>query len=217
MRDESNYSGCRILEEWKDATYNYPSIHPAHQVIVDIVKSLNISSVCELGAGCGKISKYLYAQNPNLNITCIEHNKAHCAQIRENFEVRTGIIKPDIRVKATILQASLPELPMIKSNSYDIVFTCTVMMHLPFLVAVKSAVEIARVSKKYILHVENKNQGNEWFNMTVVKPAAMSLVNCFGIDYVKIYENLGVRTIKYFEYEDPWNPATYVVYFGEKA
>ena len=52
--------------------------------------------------------------------------------------------------------------------------------------------------------------------MTVVKPAAMSPINYLGIDHVKIYENLGVRTIKYFEYQDPGNPATYVVYLGQK-
>ena len=90
-----------------------------------------------MGAGCGRVSKYIYAQNPNLNITCIEDNKAYFAQMKENFETRIDVIEPNIPVKATMIRACLPELSMIQSNSYDIVFTCTVMMHLPFIIAVK--------------------------------------------------------------------------------
>lgn len=85
-----------------------------------------------------------------------------------------------------------------------------------FNIAVKSALAISRISKRYILHVENKNQGQDWYNMTIIKLAGMSPVNYVGIDYVRLYESLGVKTIKCFEYQDPWTPATFIVYLGEK-
>ncbi len=217
LHDESNYIGCPSLEDWKDTEYNYPSIHPLHKIIVDIIKELDISSVCEIGAGCGKVSKYVYAQNPNCEITCVEHNTVHYEQMKENFQTRTAVIMPDVQVKATLVKDSLPRLSSLQSNKYGLVFTCTVMMHLPFIIAVKSAIDIVRISNKYVLHVENKNEGNAWYNMVVVKPSLMSSINYTGIDYVKLYEKLGLKTIKHFEYKDPWTPATYVVYLGEKT
>lgn len=216
LHDESNYQGCASLEEWQDKEYRYPAVHPIHQIILDIVKNLDISSVCEIGAGCGKVSKYIYAQNASLQITCVEHNKKHNQQIEENFQTRTAVIAPNIKVRATVIKDALPHLSSLASSSYNLVFTCSVMMHVPYIVAVQSAINIVRLSNKYVLHVENKNEGGNWYNMVVVKPATMSSVNYNGIDYVKLYEKLGLKTIKHFEYKDPWSPATVVVYLGEK-
>jgi len=217
LPQESNYAGVPTLAQWKDVDYTYPSIHPAHQALLDAVAPLNISTVCDLGAGCGKVSKFLYAANPQLNITCVEHNARHLVQLRENFETNTGVIKPDVTVKAQIIRGCLPDLSFLSSDSYDLVFTCTVMMHLPFIIAVKSAQEIVRISKRYILHVENKNEGNNWYNMTIVNSPGMSPINYIGIDYVRLYESLGVKKVLYFEFKDPATPATFVVYLGEKV
>ncbi|MFZ5953846.1 MAG: class I SAM-dependent methyltransferase [Candidatus Dependentiae bacterium] len=216
LKDESNYSGVPTLDGWIDQGYEYPHINPVHQRLLDAVKPLTVESVCELGAGCGKISKYIFAQKPHIKLTCVEHDSTHLAQINENFKTRTHIIAPDISVEANIIKGSLHNLPMIAPESFDLVFTCTVMMHLPFIVAVKAAEEIVRISKRYILHVENKNQGGDWYSMTIVKPATMSQANLVGIDYPRLYENLGVKTLIYYEYQDPASPATGVVYLGEK-
>ncbi len=216
LADESNYKGMACLEDW-DNGYLYPAMHPAHQVISDIVTSLAINSICEVGAGCGRVSKYVYAKNPALDLTCIEHNSFHFSHIKENFEERTWVVQPDIIVKANLIKACLPNLSQVASNNFDLVFTCTVMMHLPFIPAIFSALELVRISKRYILHVENKNQGDEWYNMTIVKPPTMSPINYLGIDYVKLYESLGVKTIQYREFKDPLSPATFIVYLGEKV
>ena len=217
LSNEANYSGISSLEEWNVLEYDdFPDIHPTHQLLLDTILMLGISSICDLGAGCGKLSKYLYANNPRLDITCVEHNSGHLAQMKENFEINTGIIKPNISVKAKIVKGCLPDLSFLPAESYDLVFTCTVMMHLPFIIAVKSAREIVRLSKKYILHVENKNDGTAWYNMAVVNPSAMSPLNCIGIDYVRLYESLGVKTLRYFEFKDVASPATYILYLGKK-
>ncbi len=216
LSNEVNYSGISSLAEWNVFEYDFPDIHPTHRILLDTILPLGISSVCDLGAGCGKLSKYLYASNPRMDITCVEHNSRHLAQIKENFEINTGIIKPDIPVKAKIIKGCLPDLSFLPSDGYDLVFTCTVMMHLPFIIAVKSAQEIVRVSKKYILHIENKNEGSDWYNMTVINPSGMSPLNCIGIDYVRLYESLGVKTMRYCEFKDVSSPATFILYLGQK-
>ncbi len=216
LQDESNYIPISQLEGWLDKDYPYPNVHPGHRILLDAVKELGISSVCEVGAGVGKVCKYLYFENPHLNITCIEHNSVHLKQMEENFQSRTHVISPNISVPAQRIKGAFPELTNIPSDSFDAVFTCTVMMHIPFIPAVLSAMEIVRISKKYILHVENKNQGGDWYSMTVVKPSLMAQSNYQGIDYVKLYEKLGVKTLQYYEYKDPSSPATFVFYLGEK-
>jgi len=217
LLDESNYKGIARLRGWIDKGYEYPAVNQIHQIVLDMVKKLDVVDVCELGAGCGKVSKYIYAQNPLLNITCVEHNKRHFEQIKENFETRTHIIAPNMFVKANLIKGCLPNLSFLPSDKYDLVFTCTVMMHLPFIIAIQSAQEIYRLSKRYILHVENKNEGHEWYNMTVAKPASLSPINYEGIDYVALYEKLGAKTIFYSEVRDASTPATYIVYLGEKT
>lgn len=218
LQNESNYESTPKLEQWVDDYFypQYPNLHVNNQLILDAIKELNLISVCEVGAGAGKICKYIYAENPHLAITCIEHNSSHLQQMEENFHTRPHVILPNISVPATILKGALPDLHSIPADTFDLVFTCTVMMHIPFIPAVQSAMEIARLSKKYIIHVENKNFGTEWYDMTIVKPASMSPINYQGIDYVKLYEKLGVKTLKYFEYKDPCTPGTFIFYLGEK-
>lgn len=53
--------------------------------------------------------------------------------------------------------------------------------------------------------------------MTIVKPWKMSPLNYQGIDYCKLYEQMGVKTLKYFEFKDHASPATFIVYLGEKV
>lgn len=214
--NESNYSGVPQLDGWIDEGFAYPVVHPLHKKILDITKDLAIDSICELGAGCGKISKYIYYQKPKIRMTCVEQDAKHLQQIQENFVTKTNIILPDIAVNAQVFKGSMHDLSFLPADNFDLVFTCTVMMHLPFIIAVKAAQEIVRVSKKYILHVENKNQGGDWYSMAIVKPDTMSPVNLVGIDYVKLYESLGVKTIIYTECPYWGTPATAVIYLGEK-
>ena len=214
---QNNYSPIPELAIWNDPMYIYPNIHPYHKYIVDTVKEFSdISSVCELGAGCGKIIKYLYAENNQLDLTCIEQSDIHLQQIFQNFYFKKDIIYPDLEVKATILKGAAPFLSQIKESSFDCVYTCTVMMHLPYIVAVQSARELARITSKYVLHIENKNTGPEWYNRAIVLSPGMSDINYVAIDYKAIYESLNFKTIRYFEFSDPHSPATYIYYLGEK-
>lgn len=218
LENEQNYPDAQDISAAKKVLYVYPDIHPTHQSVLNVISELNIQSVCEIGAGYGEVSKYIFNSNPSLDITCVEHNKGYLKQLKEHFENKIWAMPPHIYVKATAIHDSFPYLNSLKSDAYDLVFTCAVMMHIPFIAAARSAIEIVRVSKKYILHVENKNDGNNWYNMAVITPAGMSsFANNVGVDYVKLYERLGVKTIKYAEYQYPDCPGTYVVYLGEKC
>lgn len=218
LLQESNYLPMQTLEEWVRPIEieNYPKIQQINQIVLDVLEALPISSVCEVGAGCGKICKYLYARNQKLDITCVEHNSTHLELMIDNFERRPHVILPNIRVKAHIVKGSLPHVTALHANSFDAIFTSTVFMHLPFIIAVQAAQEMVRLTKRYILHVENKNDGTQWYNMTIVLPSGMSSANLVGIDYPKLYESLGVKTLIYEEFKNNVNPSTYIVYLGEK-
>tara|TARA_R110002167_G_scaffold40740_1_gene124909 strand:- start:574 stop:816 length:243 start_codon:yes stop_codon:yes gene_type:complete len=72
--------------------------------------------------------------------------------------------------------------------------------------------EFVRVSSKYIVHVENLNDKIN----TVAMGRQQSELNRLCIDYKKMYEKLGVKTISYELFDDPWAPCQYVCYVGEK-
>lgn len=216
LANGSNYGSTATLEDWNDPSYVYPNIHPYHAYIVDTVLSLPVNTVCDMGAGSGKIAKYLYALDPDLEITCIEHNESHLQQLQENFETRPNVMEPKGKVRAQIVNGALPYLSLFPDNCFEMVYTCTVMMHLPYIPAILAAQELARISSRYVLHIENKNVGPSPFDRTIILPAGMSPVNFNAIDYQSVYEKLGFKTIKCFDFKDPNTPATYVYYLGEK-
>jgi hypothetical protein len=65
---ESIYAPMPNLEGWICLTDRYPDIHIYHRKIVDTIKDLRVASVCEFGAGAGRVAKYVYAENPNLSL-----------------------------------------------------------------------------------------------------------------------------------------------------
>lgn len=207
--DWSNYSGVSNLSGWKHPYFEYPNIHPIHKKIVDTINNLDVFNVCDLGAGAGVVAKYVYNRKNNLNLSCIEGYDVHLSQMVENFSKFNQIIKPSIDVDAKIIKGVGHRIPL-SDNSQDLVYTCTVLMHIPYLMAIKTIQEIARVTNKYVLHLERKD-GN------VVMGNQKSAINYLHIDYKKIYEELGFKTIDYYEFPYP-EAEMYqcVFYLGEK-
>lgn len=217
LNNQSNYLPVAKLNDWVDPDYTYPNIHPYHKLIVDTIDSLNVQSVCDVGAGCGKVAKYVYANNPNIDLTCVEHCNKHLQQINENFNTNTGVILPNIKVNAQVKKGAVPYLDQFEDNTFDLVYTCTVMMHIPYIPAILAAKELSRITSGYVLHVENKNKGPNWYDKVIIKPSKMSKYNFLAIDYKSVYEALGFETIKYYEFKDPNTPATYIYYLGKKV
>jgi ubiquinone/menaquinone biosynthesis C-methylase UbiE len=209
IKNWENYSGVPNLLGWRHPVFQYPNIHPIHKKIVDTISFLDVKNVCDVGAGAGSVVKYVYNSNNKLNLTCIEGYDVHLSQMKENFDQSSPIIPPQINVPATIIKGIGQDLPL-DDNSQDLIYTCTVMMHIPFLLAIKTAMEIARVSNKYVLHLERKD-GN------VVIGNQKSKLNFLQIDYKKLYENQGFKTINYYEFPYPEaEQHTCVYYLGEK-
>jgi hypothetical protein len=206
------YGHVNNLAGWANRDYIFPNLHIHHEKIVNTVKDLEVKDVLEVGAGAGCVSKYVYAST-GANMTCLEGSDHHISQMRENFSSDSTIVAPRIDVPANIIRGYIQN-NSIPDNSFDLVYTCTVMMHIPFLVIPRAALQIKRLTRKYILHVENRN---DKINCVHIPGDQRNRLNYLCIDYRKLYESIGVKTLSYFEYSDPHADCTYVYYLGEKV
>lgn len=205
------YGHVDDLSGWASRIYSYPNINVHHRRIVDTASSLGVRDVCEVGAGAGSVSKYVHAST-GANMTCLEGSDFHIAQMKENFSESSNIILPQINVPAKIVKGYIQN-NSIPDESFDLVYTCTVMMHIPFLVIPRAALQIKRMTRRYILHVENRN---DQINCVHIPGSVKNRLNYLCIDYRKMYESIGIKTLKYEEYPDPHANCTYVHYLGEK-
>ena len=206
------YETVSSLSVWKSVHYEYPNIHPNHQRLIDVLKQKKPKSVCEVGAGAGMVSKYCYnLLGPDVKLISVEGSPSHREQMKENFSKSSDIIAPQIEVVADIVEGIAQNLPL-EDNSVELVYTCTVAMHIPFLMVPEAFKEFARVSSKYIVHVENPNDKIN----TVGMGKQQSPLNKLCIDYKKMYELLGVKTLSYERFDDPIAPCQYICYVGEK-
>ncbi len=210
LNDYKNYQSVSSIYNWiprKELTY--PNIHPHHRVIVDTIKKFKYKSVIEFGAGAGQVSKFVYYENPQIeNLTCVEYNDRHISQLRENFITNTSVLAPDIKVDANIVEESIHNLSDLKDNSFEIGYTCTVTMHIPFMVAIASICEMARICKN-IIHVENQAG-------CVEKGLTTSRKQHFRIDYPALYEKLGFKIIQSDLVKDLYADCRYIYFHATK-
>tara|TARA_R110002020_G_scaffold475906_2_gene714477 strand:+ start:8447 stop:9256 length:810 start_codon:yes stop_codon:yes gene_type:complete len=193
-----NYGSTNSLEDWIFKDHHYPVIHPTVKKIIDQVDMLKPSSVCDVGAGAGVVSKFVYnLLKPTVDIYCVEGSPHHLSQMKENFSESSTVIAPQLEVKANIVQGIAQNIPL-EDNKVELSYTCTVMMHIPFLMIPAVAKEMARITSGYIVHSENDN--------TVVNTVAIgrqkSQLNYLQIDYPALYNKLGVKTVTYKEAEE---------------
>jgi hypothetical protein len=221
------------LKGWVDSQGNsWPRLHPMHQTIVDIIKEYRPKSVCEVGAGSGMVAKYVYASvDGKIELTCIEGSASHISSMKENFTFTTGshILEPNINVNAKVIEAVAQNIPM-SDGEVELLYTCTLQLHIPFVAAVLASAEYARVSKKYILHVEGihvdavpiVNWVSAWRrNLAGIFPRLGRLIRSESdgllIDYSRLYSLLGFKTIKKIILKDPYsNDYDYIVFLAER-
>ena len=118
----------------------------------------------------------------NLNLNCIDNYSIHLEQTKFNFKKETNVIFPFIDVSANIIKGSVDELNF--KNKFDIIFTCTVLMHIPFFSAIEIIKKLASLSKNYIIHIEN-------LSGCIVMGKTRNSFQKLSIDYVKLYKLLG--------------------------
>jgi len=204
-----NYSDqVPSLAGWVDSRgHDFKNPHPAIKYIVEIFKEFQPATVLDIGAGAGVVSKYIFASMPETKITCLEGSERHILEMKENFN-ESDIIPPKIKVQANIVKGIAQRMPFV-DRSFEFVFTCTVMMHNPFIPGVLAACEIARVSSRYILHVEGYH--------TDGVASFRTPENLRVYDYERLYNLLGFQTKKKFFYQDPYaKDYDYIVFLAER-
>ena len=198
LENWDNYGSVPSLEGWTFKDYHYPIMHPTLKKIIDQIRNIKPASVCDVGAGAGVVSKFVYdLLKPEVEIYSVEGSPHHLSQMRENFKGSSKVIAPQLEVKANIIEGIAQDIPL-EDNAAELVYTCTVMMHIPFLMVPAAAKEIARVSSGHIVHSENHN--------TAVNSVAIgqqkSPLNYLQIDYPALYKKLGIETVIYKEADE---------------
>jgi len=182
------------LSDWYNDGYTYPNVNSCMQTVLDLIKKYKPKIVLEAGAGSGKLSKYVYdILDKDVELICVENNKDYYQQMQTNFTLQ--LYEPKIHVNAQTILSSIHNIESIKDKSVEMVFTHTVLMHLPFTAAVEVINELARISSKYVLHKENLNDIVSNVYPRNVYPECNKLM----IDYKKIYNELGFKTVFYQE------------------
>lgn len=206
IKNQTNYTSVSHLEEWKQPD-NQP--HVFHETIAEFCNIENCKNVLDAGSGAGIVAKHVYNKNPHINLTCVEASQVHYNQMIENFDTKYNIIPPFIKVNARTFNQSLHNL-QFNDNEFDLVYTCTVMMHIPYIPAVGIMCELARVTSKYILHIENLTA------CTHLGEMHEEFENTRSINYKEVYEQLGFITIMNVFGPDPNTHHNYYIYLGLK-
>lgn len=223
--DQVNYTSKMKLENWSfkvngiDMGDKYQSIN-AHGIpvlvehIYNIVPTLDVKSILDGGAGGGMNTKILSTKLDNdTKFYCVENYVKHCEHIEANLGEQYNINKPHVKVNNfEVINSSLHDIPLA-DDSVELCFTHAVMSHIPFLPAILAVEELARVSSKYVLHVEQKNSVN---NIVVPGYTKHETNKKCTMNYPKIYEKLGFKEVIYKEVPLGVGNQIMCVYLGEK-
>ena len=156
---------------YKSNTKQAPSRKNA---LADMVHANDVESVLELGCNSGGNLLYMSRRNSRLQLAGIDVCKSaimHGKRREKN--------PADLRV------GSIYDLSKFPDNSFDLVFTCTVLIHIPTEKVQAILKEMVRISKKFVLHIEDNHEeeGVYWYREGVPQR--------WKTNYVSLYEGLG--------------------------
>jgi predicted RNA methylase len=203
---KTNYDTVPTLDEWKEEV----TPHKFASEIAKYSKLLSCKNICEIGAGCGNICKWVKFSNPVANVTAVENDDGHFRLLTNNIIDTPNYLEPHGKFDITLLQQSAHKLDFA-DKQFDMVYTCTVMMHIPFLPQLGILCELSRISSKYIMHVENV------VACTVIGDMKNLHLNTRTTDYEKAYGLLGYHTLVSEVGEYPNEPGHhYILYIAER-
>lgn len=144
-------------------------------LVANFVKDNDVLSVLELGCNTGGNLLSIYRKTPEVRLTGIDI----CAKA-----IRYG--KLSEKNPAQLLVGSIYDLSMFADDSFDLVFTRGVLLHInneqtPAIVA-----EMKRISSKYILNIETHGEPQ-------VRSSSKGVPHSFSHDFDKIYRELGLE------------------------
>jgi SAM-dependent methyltransferase len=137
------------LSNWYEDGIVYPNVSEYMKPVIDVVKNYKPYSILEAGAGGGKLSKMVYdLMDGDVDLHCVENNTEHYNQMLKNFNEL--IFEPKRIIKAKTYLSSIDNMSEFEDNKFNLTYTHTVMMHIPYISAILSAKELARDRKSVV-------------------------------------------------------------------
>jgi len=115
---------------------------PQHRWLIKQIRQLKPESILEAGCGFGRNLKFLLKNGISVSLTGIDISRPLLTLAQK---------KLDRRVK--LVRANLLHLPFV-ANRFDLVFTHGVLMHLKPADLPRALQELVRVSKRYLILIE---------------------------------------------------------------
>jgi len=144
-REKSNWTGedmKTFTESRVDKMMKSKMGHRDSSGLIEYIEQLNPSSILEVGCGYGR---NLLLFNPNLQVTGIDFSK-------EMLKKGKYLCRHRANIKLIEMDAKKMKFP---DNGFDIVFTDTVLAHIPNKEIAKSIDEIKRVAAKFVIIKES--------------------------------------------------------------
>lgn len=146
------YKPKKFWNTWSKTFMDDPwqvDTHPQHEWLLQKIDIKSQKSILEVGCGFGRNMKYLIDQGINpKRITGVDISPEMIKKARKY-----------LRKGSTLKTGNILELPF-KDNSFDLVFTHGVLMHVEPKNIQRAISELVRVSKKKIILIEQNYGGN---------------------------------------------------------
>jgi SAM-dependent methyltransferase len=162
---------------WKNIRKHYYTTNTgrvSRDLIVDFVKSNNISSILELGCNSGGNLLAISKSLPDVRLVGLDI----CERaIEYGREVEKN--------PADLLVGSIYDLSRFDDDSFDLVFTRGVLLHtnhekMPIVVK-----DMLRISNKYVFHMEQHGEPK-------IRSYSKKIPHSFSHDFNRVYSNFGI-------------------------
>ena len=223
LANEKNYPNpMDTLEGWVDShghTYD-TSLNPVHEFVLTRILATESSSVLEVGSGPGIVAKYLFSRFQDtgrpINLHCLENSKNRVGLMKINFTEQSRVIEPFRDITANVIHGNAQDIPL-GDKSIDLVYTCTVLQHIPFPANAQAVSEIARVSKKYVLHVEGFHSDGVIQTSQNRIGKLLRRKELLQLDLPHMYDELGFDTTEFSTGIFPYQPEyRYMIFLGKR-
>lgn len=141
--------------------------------IIDLILQENPNSVFEFGCGTGKILYHLLQMNPSLDILGNDISQKAINTGKDIFGL--DIINSDESL-----------LARIENNRYDVVFTCSVLNHIPDIDYIVP--HLQRISKKTVFLAECQQKTHDYFFPHNYKKFGFKKLDYLWFSGIKVYD-----------------------------
>lgn len=149
----------------------------SRDLIPEVVKKYGIKSVLELGCNSGGNLLRIHEASPDVKLVGIDI----C-----DMAIQYG--KEVEKNPAEMLVGSIYDLSRFEDNSFDLVFTRGVLLHINNERAPEIIKEMLRISKKFLLHIETHGK-------SAIRTYSNGIPHSFVHNFESIYNELGVHTL----------------------